>query len=87
MVVYNNQNSLSFNISPSPYYKLQMYFKLIAVGLIDHNFTLNFTLRDNLSNTEYFPFLVIPQSNYQPLYYNFTTKVVKEELITIDIMS
>ena len=87
IVLSNAQGALSFTFEMSPYYKLQIYFKMIVLNAKDANITLAYALSDNNSNSQAKLFNQSIATNYEPSYNNFTTNKIQYHSVTIAISS
>jgi hypothetical protein len=82
----NNDNFLlTFSVTLNPYYKIDVYFKMIAVNQSNHNITITYTLNENKSNIYSKSFNQFIASDYEPFYNNFTTKTIQDQLVCFNI--
>lgn len=76
-------NPLRFTLLLSPYYKLSLFFKLIPL-ITSPTVSITVTLSDNSSKS----YSVITSNSVvicQAIYYNFTSKNIKDQLVSVII--
>jgi len=81
----NGNSLLTFSITLNPYYKIDAYFKMIAVNQINQNLTINYVISDNRSNIYSKSFNKFLTTDYEPFYHNFTTKIIQDQLVYFNI--
>lgn len=59
---------------------------MIALNLNGQNITVTYNLYDNKSNSESKSFSSLLTQDYQPFYNNFTTKIIQDQLVTVNII-
>jgi hypothetical protein len=78
---------LSFDLTLSPYYKAVIYLKLVSTAPAGSSLFLTATLTDNSSRTEAFSSSHSIATSPQPLYLTLQTRNIKEQLVTLSLVS